>query len=113
MSLDIYLTNDACPTCGRGDEVYSANITHNLTEMADAAGIYGIVWRPEENGITKAKQLIEPLRNAVVEMCAEPERFRAFDSPNGWGLYDNFLPWLDKLLAACVAAPEATVRVSR
>ena len=27
---------------------FSANITHNLTEMADAAGIYFALWRPHE-----------------------------------------------------------------
>ena len=43
------------------DYVYSANITHNLTKMADEAGIYECLWRPEEIGITKAGQLIEPL----------------------------------------------------
>ncbi len=32
------------------NEVYSANITHNLGEMADKAGIYYALWRPEEKG---------------------------------------------------------------
>lgn len=30
------------------DEVYSANITHNLNRMAEAAGIYLALWRPSE-----------------------------------------------------------------
>jgi hypothetical protein len=30
------------------DEVYSHNITHNLTRMADAAGVYTALWRPAE-----------------------------------------------------------------
>ena len=33
---------------------YSANITHNLGKMAEEAGIYKHLWRPEEIGITKA-----------------------------------------------------------
>ena len=36
------------------EEVYSANITHNLGGMADEAGIYEALWRPEEVGIAKA-----------------------------------------------------------
>lgn len=113
MSLDVYLTLDACPTCGRGEEVYSANITHNLGAMAEEAGIYEIVWRPEEVGITTAKQLIEPLRTALALMRSDPERFRKHDSPNGWGLYDDFYPWLSRYLEACKIWPEASVTVSR
>lgn len=44
MSLDVYLT------AVRPTEVFSANITHNLGEMADKAGIYKACWRPEEIG---------------------------------------------------------------
>ena len=113
MSLDVYLKYDVCPTCGRGDEVFSQNITHNLGKMADAARIYQIVWRPEENGITHAKQLIEPLRKAIAEMKADPARFKAHNSPNGWGTYENFVPWLERYLEACEKYPEATVEVSR
>jgi hypothetical protein len=35
-------------------EVFDYNITHNLGEMAKAAGIYMELWRPEEIGIIKA-----------------------------------------------------------
>ena len=58
MSLDFRLSVD-------GDEVYSRNITHNLNKMAEAAGIYTVLWRPDENGITKAHQCIEPLRTGL------------------------------------------------
>ena len=113
MSLDVYLTPNKCEHCGRGDEGFSSNITHNLGKMAAEAGIYEIVWRPEENGITKAKQLIEPLTKAIAEMEADPVRFKKFDSDNGWGLYIHFLPWLKEYLAACIAEPESSVSVSR
>ena len=113
MSLDISLCRNKCPHCGRSDEGYSANITHNLNKMADEAGIYGILWRPEENGIEKAAQLIEPLRKAIAEMKADPPRFEKHNSPNGWGLYENFVPWLERLLVACEEYPEAAVHASR
>jgi len=114
VSLDIYLTAPACPICGRSDEVvYDANITHNLCGMAQEAGIYDCTWRPDENGIEHALELIEPLRAGIAAMKEDPDRFRAFDSPNGWGSYENFLPWLERLLEACEQNPSAIVRVSR
>lgn len=38
MSLDVYLRPNKCPYCGRADEGFSQNITHNLGAMADEAG---------------------------------------------------------------------------
>lgn len=113
MSLDLYLTRDACPHCGRGDAGWSCNITHNLNKMADEAGIYGVLWLPEENGITTAAQLIEPLRKAIAEMKADPERFKAHNAKNGWGLYENFVPRLEELLVECERTPSAAVRANR
>lgn len=95
------------------DEVFSANVTHNLGSMAQEAGVYEACWRPEEIGITHAKQLIEPLRKAIVDMKASPSRFHEHDPPNGWGSYESFLAWLERYLVACEEYPEARVSVSR
>jgi len=46
---------------GVDTQVFHRNITHNLGKMANAAGIYEALWRPEEIGITQAKQLIDPI----------------------------------------------------
>ena len=114
MSLDVTLTSPRCPTCGHPEyEYFSANITHNLGKMAEEAGVYKACWRPEEVGITKAAQLIEPLRNGIAQMKADPARFEKHNAPNGWGLYEHFLPWLERYLAACEEHPEAEVNVSR
>ena len=93
--------------------VYSANITHNLNKMADAAGIYMHLWRPEEIGITKAAQLIIPLREGVNRLNADPVKFRQYNSPNGWGMYEHFVPFVEQYLAACEENPDAEVSVSR
>jgi hypothetical protein len=107
MSLDITLKK-------RGwEELYKANITHNLNKMAEEAGIYQALWHPDEIGITRAKQLILPLQQAIASMMMSADYYRKFDSPNGWGTYDNFLPWLEKLLKACEEYPEARVEVDR
>lgn len=113
MSLDVYLNNPPCPHCGKGEMVFSSNITHNLNKMAEEAGIYKHCWRPEEIGIKKASQLIQPLRNAITKMKADPSRFEKHNAPNGWGMYKHFVPWLEEYLAACEANPEAKVEVSR
>lgn len=107
MSLDVYL-EERRPT-----EVYSGNITHNLGRMAAAAGIYEPLWRPDEIGITEAHQLIGPLTTGLDLLKSDPERFRAYDSPNGWGLYEHFVPFVERYLEACREHPNATVRVWR
>ncbi len=125
MSLDVYLEGElkpvkcTCRECGNehtndvAECFYSANITHNLGVMAEAAGIYKHVWRPEELAIYTASELIEPLRAGIAKMKADPEKFKAHNSPNGWGLYENFLPWLERYLEACEMYPGAHVSVSR
>lgn len=113
MSLDVYLRLNKCSHCGRYDEIWQANITHNLTDMADAAGIYGIVWSPDENGIERAHQIIEPLRKAIADMKARPEFYERYNAKNGWGTYKCFVPWLERYLKACEDNPEAFITVSR
>ena len=107
MSLDVTLT------AIRRTTVYDANITHNCNEMADAAGIYKHLWRPEEIGITHAAQLIEPLKAGLALMRSDPDRFRALEPENKWGTYDQFIPWVDRYLTACMESPDAEVSVSR
>lgn len=95
------------------DELFTANITHNLNTMAGAAGIYEHLWRPEEIGITTARQLIEPLRAGLDQLVCYPERFKQHNPENGWGTYDGLVRFVREYLAACVTNPDATVRVSR
>ncbi len=94
-------------------EIHSQNITHNLTDMAREATLYVPLWRPEELGITKARQLIKHLRMGIEFMEAEPDKFKAHDSPNGWGTYADFLPWLKELLQKCEEYPDAELETSR
>ena len=81
--------------------------------MAEEAGIYAAVWRPEENGITTAGELIGPLEAAIAAMVADPPRFERHNSPNGWGLYENFVPWLRALLGARRENPSLQFMASR
>lgn len=112
MSLDVYLLK-RCKECKHEEENYSANITHNLGKMADQAMIYETLWRPDELGITEANQLIEPLTKGLERMKANPEKFKKFNAENGWGTYEQFVPWIEKYLAACIEYPNSIVEVSR
>jgi hypothetical protein len=107
VSLDVTLI------AVRPTDVYSSNITHNLGRMAEEAGIYKHLWRPEEIGITTASQLVEPLSVGLVLLKSDPPRFKAFNSPNGWGLYEHFVPFVETYLEACRENPDAEVSVSR
>lgn len=92
---------------------YSGNITHNLAKMADAAGIYKALWRPEEVGVTRAYQLIEPLTAGLERLESDPAKYREFNPPNGWGSYEGLISFIKQYLAACQANPTCAVRVWR
>ena len=114
MSLDFCLEAATCGHCKRGGELlFDRNITHNLGGMANAAGIYKALWRPEEIGATKARDIVEILRAGLDLLRSDPPRFEAFNAPNGWGLYIHFVPFVEAVLAACEEHPDATIRVSR
>lgn len=98
---------------GKTNTVFHANITHNLNQMADAAGIYAVLWRPNEHGVTEAAQLIEPLRVGLQLLKAKPEHFKQFNPPNGWGDYDGFVEFVAEYLRACETWPSARVEVWR
>lgn len=94
-------------------EWWTGNITHNLNTMAQAAGIYKELWRPDENGIERAEQLIEPLTAGLKRLQANPATFRALNPPNGWGTYEGLVQFVADYLDACKANPSCAVSVWR
>lgn len=140
MSLDVtlkrplYLSYDKGETYEeREEDLYWANITHNLGKMADKAGIYEACWRPyylhpdcpkefpnyddemafEQAHPMFAKDIISKLEKGYKDMEARPEYYKQFDSDNGWGLYIHFLPWIEKYLEACKNYPDSEIAISR
>ncbi len=107
MSLDIALI-EMQPV-----EVVEVNFTHNLTPMAEEAGLYDCLWRAEENGFKKAKQIIPILKVGIQSMEANPQKFKNHTPPNGWGSYDGFLNGCKKLLKACIEYPESDIYTDR
>ena len=106
-------------------EVFSANITHNLNRMADKASMYKALWyltKTEDDfyprvdrdiPITLAKELLPYLEHGLNQLKTYPEFFKQFSAYNGWGTYEQFIPWLDKLIEACKQYPNALLKVSR
>ena len=120
MSLDVSLVRtkwvsyDEGKTHTKEDEyVYAANITHNLGKMAGEAGIYEALWRPEEINKEKAGDIIELLEVGLADLKARPEHFEQFNSPNGWGMYEHFVPFVEKYLNACKEYPKYLIEISR
>ena len=120
MSLDVYLKRKKWISYDEGksyteenEEVYWANITHNLGEMADKAGIYKALWRPEEIGAKYAKDIIEIVEKGLDDLKARPEYFEQFNSPNGWGMYEHFVPFVSDYLDALKENIDAEIYISR
>jgi hypothetical protein len=80
--------------------------------MAVEAGIYHALWRPNEHGYTYARDISPIIQNGILKMQKNPENFRRFDAKNGWGTYDQFMPWLIKLYSKLLQYPDAKIRVS-
>jgi hypothetical protein len=102
-----------CTVAENPNEVFSSNITHNLNKMADAAGIYQPLWRPDEIGITKAHQLIGILAVGLTTLLGFPDKFKKFNPENGWGDYQGLVGFVTDYLNACQKWPNADVRVWR
>jgi hypothetical protein len=112
MSLDVYLN------ATRKTEVYWANITHNLNKMAKKVkcgehSLYEYLWRPDEIGVKQAGELILPLTEGLKELKKKPAFYKKYDSPNKWGVYEHFVPFVEEYLEACEQNPDAEIEVSR
>jgi len=110
MSLDVGLQYKID---GNEIEVYESNMTHNLGQMADKAGIYYALWRPEEKGYKKAKDIIKILEKGLKDLKERPEYFKKYNASNGWGMYEHFIPFVEEYLEACKKYPNAEIYVSR
>lgn len=107
MSLDVYLLRTQ-PT-----RIFGSNITHNLNVMAKEAGLYEVLWRPDECGLIKAGELVPYLQDGLERLNADPDFYRQFNPENGWGSYETLVRFVEGYLWACQENPDADVEVSR
>lgn len=126
MSLTIYLEDsqpitvqNTCHTCGHIStdkilkEYFRNNITHNLAKMANECGLYEPMWRPEENDIEIAEQMIPFLKEGLKLLVEEREKCLKFQPKNGWGSYEYLVSFVERYLDACEKFPHAKVTVER
>jgi hypothetical protein len=140
MSLDVTLYRNYHVTYDEGktlepqrESLYSSNITHNLNRMADEAGLYEALWRPyqlkpgydipekdyeaenafEEANPVRAHEIIPIIEKGLEDMKARPKHYKTFNSSNGWGMYEHFVPFIEKYLKALKEYPEAFVECDR
>lgn len=106
MSLDVTLELN-------GEEVYSSNITHNLAEMARKVSefFYKALWCPEEIGAVYAQDIVLDLRKGISTLVCAPSYYKQFNAPNGWGTFDDFVPFVVEYIEACEKYPAAIVKV--
>lgn len=113
MSLDIDLTetfvSKKIPEREYKVEHHSLNITHNLSKMASKLNISSLLW--VDSGL-EAKELIEPLEKAILELKINPEDYRIYEASNGWGTVEQFINFLEELVFACKAFPWADIEIS-
>jgi hypothetical protein len=113
------------------DCVYDWNITHNLVEMAEAAGLYKPLWRPymllpewddsagideyefEQGHTVLAKDIMGYIAIGYSKLISDPEHYKTFNPSNGWGSYEGLVEFTYTYLKACVDNPLAIVKVDR
>jgi hypothetical protein len=111
MSLDFYLNTKDID--GSEMNVLDLNMTHNLGHMADKAGVYYALWRPEEKGWKYAKDIIKVLERGLKKLKDKPEYFKKLNPDNGWGDYEGLVSFVEECLASCKSHPSAIIEVSR
>lgn len=139
MSLDVYLHRKRYLSYDEGktyskdlEQVYWANITHNLGKMAHHAGIYEALWRPytlhpeyvkkenhqeeydfKESTEILACQIAEPIKVGLERLVNGRKTFERFNPENGWGSWDGLVKFCKQYLDALIEFPNSIVTVSR
>lgn len=115
MGLDITL-KEPIKTYYIDVDIWSAGITHNLAEMAEAANLYLTLWRPEElfdSEPVEAFKLISMLEAGLENLQEYPDLYKTYNPPNGWGDYENLVSFVTEYLEACKKYPKSLIHVSR
>jgi hypothetical protein len=105
VSLDIALTH-------KGQTVWEGNITHNLGKMADRAGMYEAIWRPDELGYD-AHDVLDDVRDGLHHMLTFREDHESLNPENGWGDYEALARFAFEYALALSKYPTAEIDVSR
>lgn len=108
MSLDLWLENPKCSEC---EHVAEHNYTYNVAQMW-----YEVY--PDDTGMVQIEGMTgleaqEKLLKAINEITTHPEIMKRLEPHNGWGTYEGFLEFLNKLYIASVKYSNRIWRASR
>lgn len=92
------------------NEVFSMNITHNLSTMADKAGFYEQLWYL--SGIRTCEDLLPYIEAGLAELKWKPNEYSQYSNKGGWGTYEQFVDWLQKLIDNLKIDPKADLFTS-
>lgn len=90
--------------------LYSCNITHNISKMWRESGCYNVIY--SDNQIP-SEEAIPVLKNALEYFNKNKKTLEKFNSPNGWGNYDNAHNFLSNLLNECIKRPKTILFIDK
>jgi hypothetical protein len=128
-----------CSECGNThlkkhrETLWKGSITHNLNAMVDAVGIYYALWKPfklllgcnvpdgDREGEREyeamfpvyAKDIYGRLSFGLDVLKNNPDYFRMYNSPNGFGTYEDLLKFVSEYVQACEKYMDAEIIVNR
>lgn len=94
MSYDIALYRKGLKNKERAYYDYDGNITYNVCEMLEVA--FGEEHLKKWNDLSCDK-FFKDLEKGYIDMIKNPEKYRKYNSPNGWGTYETTLSKIKEL----------------
>ncbi len=90
-------------------EIYSNNVTYNLSDM-----YYKAI--DKEKGYYKlhemeCKDALPIIKNAIKDLEAKPDEYKKLNPKNGWGTYEGLLRGLKDLEFIAAENPDAIIEV--
>ena len=102
------------------DEFWHGNITHNLCGMAEDCesfdkydqcyNLYDLLWRDTQAPFIGdyINAYIAHLLYCLYILKNDPEHFKKFNPPNGWGTYEQLVSFIESFIKALVNMPEGS-----
>lgn len=112
LDFDLEMNLDTGDTEPFRVELFSGNLTHNVTPMWQLAGCYEALY--ESHG-KLAQDVLPCLTLALSHMrnSAHLSAYEALNPKNGWGSVRTAVEFLSEVTGACRRHPKATISISR
>ena len=102
------------------NEFWHGNITHNLGKMAENClsldeesqrySLYNLLWRDTQVPFTGnyLNVYIAHLAYCLYVLRNNPDYFKQFNPPNGWGTYEQLVEFVRSFIRALIDMPEGS-----